>query len=160
MMLAALALAAALASQPQAAKPAPQQPSYVPDRVRAGCGYTPGSTALVPIEVGVFFDGDPPFVNANGHAIRINGQWTHPDRTPYRGGESRSWYRNQEPITVRGRNYVKYGLPRVLGIDEVSWFAELDGLAVAAEPGATRPEVVYVLVDPAGCGFQPYQREV
>lgn len=159
-MFAALALAAALASQPQAAKPAPKLPTYIPDRVRAGCGYTPGAAAITSIEVGVFFDDDPPFADEQGQSVRIDGRWTHPDQSPYRHGRSRSWYVNNEPITVRGRGYVKYGLPRVLGLDEVVWFAEHDGLAVAAEAGVPRPEVVYVLVDPAGCGFQPYQRQV
>ena len=160
MMIAALVLAAALAGAPQqTANPTGQQPVYKPDRIREGCGYRPGDTALTPIEVGVFFDGDPPFANREGHSIRIDGQWTHPDQSPWPDGRARDWFRNSDPIMVDGRRYVKYGLPRVLGRDEVEWFAEHDGLAVAAEAGLTDPGVVYVLVEPANCGFQPYQRE-
>ena len=140
--------------------PARQQPVYQPERIREGCGYVAGTDHLFPIEVGLFYDGDPPFADQYGQSIRVNGKRTHPDQSPYPPGRGRAWYRDNEPITVGGREYVKYGLPRVLGLNEVEWFAELDGLAVAAEPGATEPEVVYVLIDPAECGFQPYQRQV
>ncbi len=161
MMIAALVLAAAVAGAPQqSANPAGQQPVYKPDRIREGCGYVGGTDHIFAIEVGVFFDGDAPFANQEGHAVRINGRWTHPEQSPYGHGRGRTWFRDNEPITVRGREYVKYGLPRVLGRDEVTWFAELDGLAVAAEAGVTEPEVIYLLVEPTNCGFQPYQRAV
>ena len=156
MIIAAVVSAALLGQQP----PAAQQPAYKPDRIREGCGYVPGTDHLFAIEVGVFYDGDPPFAYRHGLAVRVNGRWTHPDRSPYTAAEIPAWYRNGEAITVRGQSYVKYGLPRVLGRDEVAWFAELDGLAVAAEAGNADPEVVYVLVEPANCGFQPYQRAV
>jgi len=160
MTITALVLAAVLAGAPQqTANPAGQQPVQTPDRIREGCGYQAGATAITPIEVGVFFDGAP-FANREGHSIRINGQWTHPEQSPFPDGRSKAWFIQNEPITVRGRSYVKYGLPRVLGRDEVAWFAELDGLAVAAEAGIEEPEVVYLLVEPANCGFQPYQRAV
>lgn len=156
MTITALALAALLGVQQHTAV---QQSAHLPDRVREGCGYESGSRRLIPIEVGVFLSGNPPFANPEGHSVRIDGRWTHPAQTPYPEGRSRGWYRTNEPITVGGRNYVKYGLPRVLGRDEVVWFAEHDGLAVAAEEGQTEPEVVYLLVEPANCGFQPYQRQ-
>lgn len=157
MMISLLALAV-LAGAPQTA-PA-QEPVYKPERIREGCGYVAGTDHLFPIEVGLFWDDEPPFADEQGQSVRINGRWTHPEQSPYRQGRGRAWFVNNEPITVRGRDYVKYGLPRVLGLDEVTWFAEHDRLAVAAEPGATQPEVVYVLVEPANCGFQPYQRAV
>jgi hypothetical protein len=155
-MIAALAVAAALSGLPQqTANPAGQQPVYI----REGCGYRPGAATITAIEVGVFFDGDPPFANREGHSIRINGQWTHPDQSPFPDGRSKAWFVQNEPITVGGGSYVKYGLPRVLGREDVTWLAELDGLAVAAEAGLEEPEVVYLLVEPANCGFQPYQRQ-
>lgn len=154
MMITALAVSALLGLQQP---PAARQVVYQPDRIREGCGYVAGGRALIPIEVGVFYDSDPPFADLYGQAIRVNGQWTHPDQSPYPGGASRAWYRDGGPISVAGRDYVKYGLPRVLALNEVVWFAEHDGLAVAAEPGATVPEVIYVLAQPADCGFQPYQ---
>mgnify|MGYP001378610024 CR=1 FL=1 len=137
--------------------PAGQQPARQPERIREGCGYTPGTNRLSPIEIGVFDEDNLPFVDHLGRAVRVNGQWIHPAGSPYADGRSRSWFINNEPITVRGRDYVKYGLPRVLGLNEAGWFAELDGLAVVAESGLADPEVVYVLIDPADCAFQPYQ---
>jgi hypothetical protein len=71
-----------------------------------------------------------------------------------------AWYINNEPITVNGRRYVRYGLPRVLGVTEVSRIVDYQGVSVFAEMGAQgTPEVLYVPVRP-GCEFQPYQLEV
>ncbi|HEX8431800.1 MAG TPA: hypothetical protein VF625_10945 [Longimicrobium sp.] len=70
-----------------------------------------------------------------------------------------SWFINSEPITVMGRRYVKYGLPRVLGVSEVARVGDFQGVPVFAEPGMmNRPDVVYVAVRP-GCEFQPYNVE-
>jgi hypothetical protein len=81
-----------------------------------------------------------------------------PATTGYAGGAT--WYINTEPITINGRRYVKYGLPRVLGVTEVTRTGEFQGVSVFAEAGATgTPEVVYVPVR-TGCEFQPYQLEV
>ena len=157
MMITALALAALIAVQPQTAA---RSLDETPERIRQGCGYVAGTDHLFPIEVGVFFDGDPPFQDQYGQSVRVNGRWTHPDTSPYTLAPMAPWLRDNLPITVAGREYVKYGLPRVYGIEELEWCAELGGLAVAAEPGVADPEVVYVLVQPAECGFQPYQRKV
>jgi hypothetical protein len=71
-----------------------------------------------------------------------------------------AWFINGEAVTVMGRRYVRYGLPRVLGINEVTRVAEYQGVPVFAEAGtAGTPEVLYVPVRP-GCEFQPYQLEV
>jgi hypothetical protein len=82
----------------------------------------------------------------------------YPATTGYAGGAT--WYINTEPIMVNGRRYVKYGLPRVLGVNEVTRVGEFQGVSVFAEAGSTTaPEVVYVPVR-TGCEFQPYQLEV
>jgi hypothetical protein len=81
-----------------------------------------------------------------------------PATVGYAGGAV--WYINNEPITVNGRRYVRYGLPRVLGTNEVTRTADYQGVPVFAETGAQgTPEVLYVPVRP-GCEFQPYQLEV
>jgi hypothetical protein len=87
----------------------------------------------------------------------VNGQRI-PATTGYAAGAT--WYINNEPITVNGRRYVRYGLPRVLGVNEVTRSADYMGVPVFAEAGARgTPEVLYVPVRP-GCEFQPYQLEV
>ena len=69
-----------------------------------------------------------------------------------------TWYINNQPLTFQNRRFVKYGLPRVLGVNEVTRVGEFQGVPIFAEAGQTRPDVVYVLVRP-GCEFQPYQVE-
>ncbi|HEX8272093.1 MAG TPA: hypothetical protein VF615_05545, partial [Longimicrobiaceae bacterium] len=52
------------------------------------------------------------------------------------------------------------GLPRVVGVTEVSRTGEYQGVGVFTEASATgTPDVIYIPVRP-GCEFQPYQYEV
>ncbi|HYW12922.1 MAG TPA: hypothetical protein VE871_13270 [Longimicrobium sp.] len=76
---------------------------------------------------------------------------------PYASGAA--WYIQNEQITVQGRRFVKFGMPRVLGVNDVVRAGEYQGIPVFAEAGAARSEVLYVPVRP-GCEFQPYQTEV
>jgi len=78
-------------------------------------------------------------------------------RTGYAAGEA--WFAGTSPVTLDGRRYVRYGLPRILRADQVSSAGAVNGVSVFAEPGAgARPEVIYVPTRP-GCEFQPYQAE-
>lgn len=69
-----------------------------------------------------------------------------------------TWYIQGEPITLDGRRYIKFGVPRILAVNDVTRAGEYQGVPLFAEPGMTRPDVVYVAVRP-GCEFQPYQTE-
>ncbi|HEX9938901.1 MAG TPA: outer membrane beta-barrel protein [Longimicrobium sp.] len=80
-----------------------------------------------------------------------------PSAAPY--ASDAAWYVHNEPITVRGRRFVKFGMPRVLGVNDVVGAGEYQGIPLFADAGAARPDVVYVPVRP-GCEFQPYQTEV
>jgi hypothetical protein len=97
---------------------------------------------------------------ANGDTT-VNGQpfaTTYPATSGYAAGMT--WFINNEPITVMGRRYVKYGLPRVLGVNEVTRMGDYMGVTVFGEAGATgATEVIYLPVRP-GCEFQPYQLDV
>ena len=148
MMITALVLAAALQTHPG--------PDAQPLKFDIGCGYTAGAGMMFPILVGDFEDEATGFT---GRAYATMGGWGGLEDTPYSTAADRDWYRQNAPLTVAGRDYVKYGLPRVLDRTDVVWFAEHDGVVVAAEPGQAEPEVVYVLVTPEDCSFQPYQRE-
>ncbi len=82
----------------------------------------------------------------------------YPASAGYAAGAT--WYINNEPIIVNGRRYVRFGLPRVVGVTEVARAGEYQGVGVFTEASATgTPDVVYVPVRP-GCEFQPYQLEV
>ena len=76
------------------------------------------------------------------------------------GARSLQWYIDGDPAPVGGETFVKYGLPRVLGPGEVEFYRASRGGYFYVETGLTeQPEVVYLLVDLAGCEFQPYQLE-
>lgn len=72
----------------------------------------------------------------------------------------RLWYTNNEPIVFGRMRYIKYGMPRVLGVGDVVLLGTTDLVWVFAEPSADRrhPEVIY-LPTSAECEFQPYQIE-
>lgn len=79
----------------------------------------------------------------------------------YTQADGRDWYRDSRSISIGGRDYVKYGLPRILNLTEVKYFTEHDGVVFAVETGysGSRPEVLYALTRSVGCEFQPYQIE-
>jgi hypothetical protein len=74
--------------------------------------------------------------------------------------QSATWFINNEPVTINGHRYVKYGLPRVLGASDVNSAGTYEGVSIFAEPSANAaaPEVIYVPVG-SRCEFQPYQIE-
>jgi hypothetical protein len=68
-----------------------------------------------------------------------------------------TWYLMNEEINFNDRPYVKYGLPRVLGVNEISKVGIFKGVNVYVETGVEgRPGVIYIPVR-SGCEFQPYQ---
>jgi hypothetical protein len=158
MMIAALVLAASLGASPSA--PPQQDAAPTPDRTGLWwCGYTPGGRRLLPVPYGAFFThDDAPFVDSNGYAYFLGKSWGRITDTPFTGAEGRDWFTDSRELAINGAAYVKYGLPRILGADEVTWLTEHEEVGVFAEPdtGAT-PDVIYVLVAP-DCSFQPYRR--
>jgi hypothetical protein len=89
-----------------------------------------------------------------GQAFRTAYPSTTP---PYAAGAT--WFIANEPVTFQNRRFVKFGLPRILGVTEVARAGEVNGVPVFAETGmTTRPDVIYIPVRP-GCEFQPYQTE-
>jgi hypothetical protein len=70
--------------------------------------------------------------------------------------ERAMWYINNEAITVNGRRYVKYGLPRILGINEIVPAIEYRGVMMFREAGEGSSELVLYVPVRSGCEFQPY----
>jgi hypothetical protein len=64
-------------------------------------------------------------------------------------------------ITYKGKEYSRYGLPRILGFDDVKPVGTYKGILVMAEPGtkAATPEVIYIphSASMGSASFQPYQ---
>jgi len=70
-----------------------------------------------------------------------------------------TWYVNNDALIIRSRKFVKYGLPRILGTNEITRAAEYKGVGVYIEAGIKGiPQVIYIPVR-SGCEFQPYQME-
>jgi hypothetical protein len=75
--------------------------------------------------------------------------------------EGRPWYDNSTAVSVAGRRFEKFGLPRELLKHELDFFSSEEGVLFAAEAGYSGdPEIIYALVDRDTCSFQPYQRSV
>jgi len=106
----------------------------------------------------VELDYDP---NTGDRSIVINGvrkklEDVYPKTGPeYAKGQS--WYVNNDSIIFNGKPFKKYGLPRVLGLTEISKHSTYKGVRVYTEVGLTGiVEVIYMPVQ-RGCEFQPYQ---
>lgn len=75
-------------------------------------------------------------------------------RPRYAAGEA--WFRRDSVITAQGREYRKYALPRIVGLQEISPYATYRGVTLFQELGTEgRPEILYVPVR-ASCEVQPY----
>ena len=74
--------------------------------------------------------------------------------------QKKPWYVNSEKISFGKDKYTKYGLPRILGIGEVTRAGLYDGVGIYVEANSdeTPPVLIYVPVR-QGCEFQPYLRE-
>ena len=125
---------------------------------------TPAAPEMQQIQVCVVQDGGLSNVTAMYNPAAgdttVNGQ---PFATAFPTGPqyaaNATWFINNEPVMFQNRRFVKYGLPRVLGVSEVTRVGDFQGVPVFAEMGQTRPDVIYVPVRP-GCEFQPYQTEI
>jgi hypothetical protein len=71
--------------------------------------------------------------------------------------DGRTWFINNDRVKFDGRNYVKYGLPRVLGLMEIEKRGTYDNVGVYAESGLDLDKIVEVIYIPVrqGCEFQP-----
>jgi hypothetical protein len=75
----------------------------------------------------------------------------------YAAGQT--FFINNEPVMFGGHRFVKFGPPRVIGVQELARVGEIMGVQAFAEAGAAAPyEVIYLPVR-TGCEFQPYQAE-
>lgn len=67
------------------------------------------------------------------------------------------WFINGAAIAFQGRQFQKYGLPRVLMPGEIRVAGAYKGVAVYLPSDTTfGDEIIYLPVDWAACSFQPY----
>jgi hypothetical protein len=68
-----------------------------------------------------------------------------------------TWAILYEPITLRGRRYIRYGRPREIPMDLLETVGEYEGTPLFRKAGESGvPDVLYVPFSP-GCIFQPYE---
>lgn len=71
--------------------------------------------------------------------------------------DGKSWFINNEKVDFQKNKFTKYGLPRVLGPNDVTKVGTYNGVGVYTETGLKgRAEVIYIPTR-TGCEFQPYQ---
>lgn len=115
------------------------------------------------IENGVLKEVEGNYNPANGEkTLMFNGKMTDYEKIGNTKdyAHNTSWFKNNDAITYKGNKYVKYGLPRILGVSEIELSDKYDGVGVYIESGFTgQVEVVYIPVR-QGCEFQPYQLQI
>lgn len=122
----------------------------------------------VPINVCVIVNKSLTHVKANYNrttgdtTVTVNGQTrkfseVYPDASKDYAANA-SWYVNHEAVSFQGKSFDKYGLPRVLGVNEITKAGEYKGVNVYVEAGYDGPiDIIYIPVR-GGCEFQPYER--
>jgi hypothetical protein len=121
------------------------------------------------IMICVLVDGFPQYVEVVtrptvGDTLYVTGQGV---RRPLRAAfpappptaSGRDWFEREEAVFLNGREYVRFGVPRVVAREEVARIGEYRGVPLFA--GATDradglPTVLFLPVQD-GCIFQPYQ---
>jgi hypothetical protein len=74
-------------------------------------------------------------------------------------GAKLDWVINDEPLLSDGQTYRKYGLPRIVGIDQIELDGWMGGVPLfKGKDDVESPEVVYLLTNPLKCEVQPYQK--
>lgn len=150
--LAALLLAGCAAPPPPpAAAPAPAPVEAPP----------PPAVALQPVHVCVLEGGrlqevELRFDPERGDTVTLEGlpfARAYPVGLDYAAG--RAWLREGAPVRLAGREYARYGLPRVLAPAELVAVGDFDGVLLFGDAQAANPELLYVPLRP-GCEFQPY----
>lgn len=122
----------------------------------AGCGYARGSRRFTPIT----FKAAPVTLGGGRRldgVVIVDGIERTREDAGLTFAEGRPWFEGHGVISVSGRTYEKYGLPRLIEAGELAFFTEHDGVAVATAAGDEVRDVIYVHVDGFECSFQPYQ---
>ena len=143
--------APAPAPAPPMAPPAPAPPAEQAIRVCVVQG-----TTLAEVDA-VYLPGTGDTLVAAGGQRRPFAS-VHPSTAPaYAGGER--WYIETLPVRHSNRDFVKFGLPRVLPANQLVRVGDHGGIGLFAETGSAAPHtVLYVPLRP-GCEFQPYQEQ-
>lgn len=131
-----------------AAVPPPEGEKTWPGKV---CAHDPGRNILVGM--------DSYYSYGAAKVWAIRGDKLVPvDHGRLIGAKDKPFYVNNEPVTLNGKTFVKYGLPRVLSAAELnpSPYDAKDGVPFYPAKDDAGAELIYLLTQPVGCEFQPY----
>ena len=66
------------------------------------------------------------------------------------------WFKSDTPIVVNKSNYIKYGMPQIMGPEDLQYWQMKDEVAVMIKADGTK-DIVYVQSSTTLCEFQPYR---
>jgi hypothetical protein len=116
------------------------------------CAHDPGRNILVGADTYYSYGAAKVWVIRSDRLIELN-------QSKLLAAKGKPFYINNEAVSLNGKSYVKYGLPRILSAGDLDAkpYGFKDGVPFYLEKGNPAAEVVYLLSQPVGCEFQPYQ---
>jgi hypothetical protein len=135
--------------------PPPPPPPPPPPVVEA----QPTAIRVCVVEAGALREVDAMVMPAGDTMVMMAGQQRRfADAFPATGyAATQDFFVQDRPVRFQNREYVRFGLSRIVTPADVNRVGEFMGVPVFAETGApARSEVIYLPVRP-GCEFQPYQ---
>lgn len=140
---------------------APPPPAPTPAPPAAPPAPVENAIRVCVVQNGMLTDVDAMYRPATGDTLVMSGGQRRPFGTvygtmapSYAGAES--WFINNETVRFNNRDYVKFGVPRIITPSELSRSGDVNGIGVWTQAGETSQNVVYVPIRP-GCEFQAYQ---
>lgn len=115
------------------------------------------------VEKGNFKEVIAQYNPANGDTTLVLNGSSRPFSSVYpaTGAEyaaGRKWFVYNERVSANGKSYKKYGLPRVLGVQEIKPAGTCEGISFFVESGAASPYAIIYVPVRSGGEFQPYQQ--
>jgi len=92
--------------------------------------------------------------------VVVNGQdrpfgTVYPSTTGYAGGQT--WFINNEAVTFNGREYVRFGVARIITPAELTRAGDVNGVGVWRSNAAGATDDIIYFPTRTGCEFQGYQ---
>jgi len=66
------------------------------------------------------------------------------------------WFKSDTPVAFSKSNYIKYGMPQIMGPDDLKFWQMKDDVPVMIKADGTK-DIVYVQSSTTLCEFQPYR---
>ncbi|HVE00792.1 MAG TPA: hypothetical protein VNB78_03735 [Sphingomicrobium sp.] len=71
--------------------------------------------------------------------------------------EKMDWYNSDKPVVFSKKKYIKYGMPQIMGIDDLQYWQTKDKVPVMLKAGGNYRDIIYVQSSTTLCEFQPYR---